>query len=37
MLFAFALGIDKDVIEIHYHKNIELLCQDLINIALEYS
>ena len=36
MLFAFALGIDKNVIKVHYYKNIELFCQDLIDIALEY-
>ncbi len=36
VLFAFAFGIDKDVIEVQYHKNVELLCQDLIDIALKY-
>ncbi len=35
MLFAFTLGVDEDVIEVHYHENVELFCQDLINIALE--
>ena len=35
MLFAFAFGIDKDVIEVHYHKNVKLLYQNLMNIALE--
>ncbi len=35
MLFAFAFGIDKDVIKVHYHENIKLLYQDLIDIALE--
>ncbi len=37
MLFAFALDIDDYVIEIHYYKNVKLLCQDLVDIALEYS
>ncbi len=36
MLFAFAFDIDEDVIEVHYHKNIELLCQDLIDIVLKH-
>ena len=36
MLFAFAFDIDKDVIEVHYHENVRLLCQDLVDIALEY-
>ncbi len=36
VLFAFILGIDKDVIEVHYNKNVELLCQDLVDIALIY-
>ncbi len=35
VLLAFAFSIDKDVIEVHYHKNVKLLCQDLIDIALE--
>ena len=37
MLLIFAFGVDKDVIEVHYHKNVELFCQDLIDIALEHS
>ncbi len=36
MLFAFALGVDEDVIEVHYHKNVELLCPDLIDVTLKY-
>ncbi len=36
MLFTFVLGIDEDVIEVHYDKNVKLLYQDLVNIALEY-
>ncbi len=35
MLLAFAFGIDKDVTKVHYHKNMELLCQNFIDIALE--
>ncbi len=35
VLFTFAFDIDEDVIKIHNHKNFELLCQKLINIALE--
>ena len=35
MLFVFAFGIDKNVIKIHYYKNVELFYQDLINIVLE--
>ena len=37
MFFAFTLSIDKNVIEIHYHKNVELLGQDLIGVALKRS
>ncbi len=35
MLFAFAFSVDKDVIEIHYHKNVNLFCQNLVDITLE--
>ena len=35
MLFAFPFDIDKNVIKIHYHKNIKLLCQNLVDIILE--
>ncbi len=35
MLFALALNVNEDVIEVHYDKNVELLCQDLIDITLE--
>ncbi len=35
MFFAFAFGIDEDVIEVHYYKNVKLLCQDLIDVAQE--
>ena len=37
MLFTFVFGVDKDVIKVHYHRNLELLCQDFIDVALEYS
>ena len=36
MFSTLALSIDEDVIKVHYHKNIELLCQDLVDIILEY-
>ncbi len=35
MLFALALSVDEDVIEIHYHENVELLGQDLVDVALK--
>ena len=34
LLVAFAFDVNEDVIEIHYHKNVEFVCQDLV-IALE--
>ena len=37
MLFSLALGVDKDVIEVHHHKNVELFRQDLVDIILEHS
>ncbi len=37
MLFAFILGVNEDIIKVHYAKNVELLYQDLIDIALEFS
>ncbi len=37
MLFASALGVDEDVIEVHYHENVKLLCQDLVDVAMEGS
>ncbi len=36
MLFALALGIDEDVIEIHYHENVKLFCQDLVDVTLKH-
>ena len=35
VLFAFVFSIDEDIIEVYYHKNVELLCQDLIDIVLK--
>ncbi len=35
MLFALALSIDKDVIEIHYYEDVELLGQDLVDVTLK--
>ncbi len=26
MLFAFAFGVDENVVKVHYHENVELLC-----------
>ncbi len=36
MLFAFAFGVDEDIIKVYYHKNVELLCQNLVDVALEH-
>ncbi len=36
LLFAFVLGVDEDVIELHYVKNVELFCQDLVDVTLKY-
>ena len=35
MLFAFILGINEDVIKVHYYKNVKLFCQNLVDIVLE--
>ena len=35
MLLTFALNVDEDVIKVYYYKNVELLHQDPIDIALE--
>ncbi len=37
VLLSFAFSIDEDVIEVYYHENVELLCQDLVDIALKRS
>ncbi len=36
LLFALALSVDEDIIEIHYYENVELLGQDLIEVTLEH-
>ncbi len=33
-LFSFGFGINEDVIEVYYHKNVKLLWQNLIIVAL---
>ena len=35
VFFALVLEVHEDVIEIYYHENVELFCQDLVDIALE--
>ncbi len=35
VFFAFVLGVDEDVIEVYYYENVELLCQDLVDITLK--
>ena len=35
MLFTLVFSVDEDIIEVYYHKNVELFCQDLVDIALE--
>ncbi len=35
VLFSSALGVDENVIEVYYHENIELLCQDLVDVTLK--
>ncbi len=35
MLIALALIVDENVIEIHYYEDVELLGQDLVDIALK--
>ncbi len=35
MLFALALGVDEDVIEVYYHENVELHYQDLVDVTLK--
>ncbi len=36
MLFALALSINENIIEIHYYKDVELLGQDLVDITLKH-
>ncbi len=35
MLFALALSVDEDFIEIHYYEDVELLDQDLVDVTLK--
>ncbi len=35
MLFAFVFSVDEDVIKVYYHENVELLCQDLVDVTLK--
>ena len=35
MFLVLVLGIDEDIIEVYYHKNVELFYQNLVDIALE--
>ena len=35
VLFAFTLTEDENVIKIHYHENVKLFGQDLIDVALK--
>ncbi len=36
MLFAFAYDVNKNVIKVHYHENVKILCQDLVDVALKH-
>ena len=36
VLFALTLSVNENVIELHHHKNVKLLGQDLVDIALKY-
>ncbi len=36
MFFFLALNIDENVVKVHNNEDIELFCQDLINIALKH-
>ena len=35
MFLALILNIDENVIKVHYHKNVELFCQDLVDVTLK--
>ena len=37
MFLILVLGVNEDVIKVHYHENVELFCYYLIGITLEYS
>ncbi len=35
MLFALALSVDENIIEIYYYEDVELLGQDLVDVTLK--
>ena len=35
MFFSLIFDMGEDVIKIYYHKDVKLLCQNLVDIALE--
>ncbi len=35
MLFTFGLNVDENIIKVYYYKNVKLLSQDLVDIALK--
>ncbi len=35
MLLALVLNVDEDVIEVHYHENVELFYRDLVDVTLK--
>ena len=36
MLLSFVFTIEKDVIKIHYHKDIKILYQNLVDVIVKY-
>ncbi len=34
VLFALVLNVDEDVIKVYYQEDVELLCQDLVDVTL---
>ncbi len=36
MLFILDLSIDENVIKVHYHENVELFCQDYVDVTLKH-
>ena len=36
LLFVFTFDIDKNIIKVHYYKNVKFFYQDLIDAALEH-
>ncbi len=36
VFYALVLGVDEDVIKVHYDENVELLYRDLVDITQEY-